>query len=72
MAYSRMGDLSDFYIYKSLLGGFDCYVGKEDEQSSYFNFETIEEVLKFVETRVNEGYKILPSTLERLKTELRG
>lgn len=67
-----MSELSDFYIYKSLQGGFDCYVGKPDEQSSYFNFETAKDLLEFVELKIIEGYKILPSSLERLKTELRG
>lgn len=67
MAYARMGDLSDFYIYKSLQRGFDCYAGKLDEESKYHHFETAKELLEFVELKISKGYRISPNSLDRIK-----
>lgn len=72
MAYSRMGELSDFYIYKSSLGGYDCFISRPDKDGKYHHFETVQQVLTFVELKISEGYQIWSSSLERLKAESKG
>lgn len=68
MAYARMGNDCDFYIFKSV--STNDFIVYSPQFPIGTTFKTAKEVLVQVEKEVSLGYKITPHTIDRLKTEV--